>query len=92
MRFILTLVGLILSIVVNLIVNPAYALPENYRIVAPVSVSKLNQIKIHDDFTVAWSQVCSCISYSGVPHTCYYSSYTDPYYSCIAKCVREANQ
>ena len=41
---------------------------------------------------VAWSQVCSCRSYHGVPHTCYYSPVSDPDYSCISKCVREANQ
>lgn len=37
-------------------------------------------------------QVCSCASYYGIPHTCYYSPVTDYDYSCIAKCVREANQ
>ncbi len=41
---------------------------------------------------VTWSQVCSCRSYYGIPHTCYYSSATDPYNSCYSKCVREANR
>lgn len=41
---------------------------------------------------ITWAQVCSCRSYYGVPHTCYYSSVSDPDYSCISKCIREANQ
>ena len=41
---------------------------------------------------ITWAQACSCRSYYGVPHTCYYSSVSDPDYSCISKCVREANQ
>lgn len=37
-------------------------------------------------------QACSCTSYYGVPHSCYYSPNYDYDYSCYAKCVREANQ
>ena len=36
--------------------------------------------------------VCSCTSYYGIPHTCYYSPTYDSDYSCYSKCVREANQ
>ena len=41
---------------------------------------------------IVWSQVCSCRSYYGVPHTCYYSQVTDYDYSCQSKCLREANR
>ena len=41
---------------------------------------------------ITWAQVCSCKSYHGIPHTCYYSPVSDPDHSCIAKCIREANQ
>lgn len=42
--------------------------------------------------TLTYVQVCSCRSYYGIPHTCYFSPVTDPYRSCFVKCVREANQ
>ena len=45
-----------------------------------------------DKLKITWAQVCSCRSYYGVPHTCYYSPVSDPDYSCISKCIREANQ
>lgn len=48
--------------------------------------------KAGEEYKIAWAQVCSCRSYYGVPHTCYYSSITDPDGSCISKCIREANQ
>lgn len=41
---------------------------------------------------ITWNQLCSCVSYYGVPHTCYYSPYMDPDRSCIEKCLREVNQ
>lgn len=50
------------------------------------------QSNLENKTAVTWSQVCSCRSYYGVPHTCYYSSATDPYNSCYSKCVREANR
>ena len=55
--------------------------------------SAINSISTTSSKTnITWSQVCSCRSYYGVPHTCYYSSVSDPDYSCVSKCVREANQ
>ena len=54
-------------------------------IIAPSSQSE-------DKSKITWAQICSCKSYYGVPHTCYYSSVSDPDYSCISKCIREANQ
>ena len=64
-----------------------------------VSIPKLNIIpgEIQNPLggnkeKIVWSQVCSCRSSYGVPHTCYYSSTTDPYYSCQSKCLREANR
>ena len=54
--------------------------------------SIINPSTTDNKTNVAWSQVCSCRSYYGVPHTCYYSSVSDPDYSCVSKCVREANQ
>lgn len=51
----------------------------------------LEEIKLSNK-SITWAQVCSCRSYYGIPHTCYYSSQTDYDYSCVSKCVREANQ
>ena len=56
----------------------------------PISIVSNNINK--DKLKITWSQVCSCRSYYGVPHTCYYSSVSDPDYSCVSKCIREANQ
>lgn len=52
--------------------------------------TKTNKNELNN--TLTYVQVCSCRSYYGIPHTCYFSSVTDPYGSCFAKCVREANQ
>ena len=54
----------------------------------PIFVASNNQ----DKLKITWAQVCSCRSSYGVPHTCYYSPVSDPDYSCVSKCIREANQ
>ena len=56
------------------------------------SMAKAQTLNYSNQNLIAWSQICSCRSYYGIPHTCYYSPVVDPDYSCAAKCVREANQ
>ena len=51
-----------------------------------------NNYKLINSTNLASAQVCTCRSYYGIPHTCYYSSVSDSDYSCTSKCVREANQ
>lgn len=38
------------------------------------------------------AETCSCISNSGTPHSCTYSSPPDTDASCMEKCLREANR
>ena len=55
-------------------------------------MAKAQTINYLNQNLIAWSQTCSCRSHYGIPHTCNYSPVVDPDYSCVAKCVREANQ
>ena len=57
-----------------------------------IPVNRLSSPHLLDKTLIAWNQVCTCRSYYGVPHTCYYSPSSDPDYSCVSKCLREANQ
>lgn len=49
-----------------------------------------NELKSSEKILLTYNEVCSCRDYYGVPHTCYFSPYTDPFNSCFAKCLYEA--
>lgn len=79
-----------LGIAYNMSAN-AMPYPEEQTVCKINEAKPLEEIKLSKK-SITWVQVCSCRSYYGIPHTCYYSSQTDYDYSCVSKCVREANQ
>ena len=52
--------------------------------------AKAYELESSEKILLAYNEVCSCRDYYGVPHTCYFSPYTDPFNSCFAKCLYEA--
>lgn len=53
-------------------------------------LAKAYELESSEKILLAYAEVCSCRDHYGVPHTCYFSPYTDPFNSCFAKCLYEA--
>lgn len=86
----LLLLSLILSLGISIESNAKT--PMIKKSIPSIKDFKVSENKPENKNIVSYYSTCSCRSYYGVPHSCYYSPYSDPDYSCYSKCIREANQ
>ena len=92
------LVFLIISFISQYSLGQAKSLPiytklDVYPKIVPLINTNIKEdsLKSDSEVIISYAEVCTCYSYYGVPHSCYYSPVYDPDFSCVSKCLREAN-